>query len=140
MRPVGSKRLPPIVRAGALAACLLATARNVGANDVPRYSLEKKVRFSDLVFLGHVVSIRSEKPNGAGEQFAHVRIDTMLKGAARDYADVLFRGMVAEFDPECCEVGKGYLFLVVKLNDGTFSSVNGPFGVYPLPNPGGPNR
>lgn len=99
------------------------------ANDVPEYSLEKKVRLADSVFIGYAMGRKRE---GDRREYAHVRIDTVLKGNVRGYVDVLTKGEVAEFDLQCCEVGKGYLFFVVKARGGKYESVNGPFGVCPL--------
>lgn len=125
------KGLLAILRGAVIAVCVLAAAREVSANDVREYPLEKKVHLSDLVFIGHVVSVRRDNGKNIGREYAHVRIDTVLKGAARDYVDVVSKGGIAEDDPQCSEVGKGYLFLVIRWRD-TFESVNGPFGVYPL--------
>jgi hypothetical protein len=127
--------MKPSVRGAIVLLALLFTADDVLANAVPELSLEKKARLSDLVVIGRVESTRPEKV-GAGEEYeyARVHVDRVLKGKPPDQLDVLFRGMVAEFDPDCCEVGKSYLFFLVKQKRiGRFESVNGPFGIYPIP-------
>ena len=126
--------MKPSVRGAIVWLALLCTAANVLANQVPELSLEKKARLSDLVAIGRVESTRLEKV-GAGEQYeyARVHVDRVLKGKPPDQLDVMFRGMVAEFDPVCCVVGKFYLFFLVKQRRSTsFESVNGPFGIYPI--------
>ncbi len=111
---------------------VLFVARDAGANDVRQYSLEKKARLSDVVVAGHVLSTRTEPPIGGGETYARVRVDAILKGTPGENVEVLTRGMISEFDPDCCVIGKSYLFFLVKLRKGGFESVNGPYGIYPL--------
>jgi hypothetical protein len=109
---------------------LLCVAQQAAANAIPKYSLEKQARLSDLVVIGHVASLETVPP---GFEYARVRVDTILKGSTPAELEVETRGMVAEEDPPCREVGRSYLFFLQRLKNGRFVSVNGPFGVYPLP-------
>jgi hypothetical protein len=118
---------------------VLVTAGDLRANDVHDLPLEKKARLSDLVVIGRVESTRIESFVGAsGYRYARVHIDSILKGKPPERLDVMFGGSIAEENPDCCEVGKTYLFFLVKdksvnrRSDG-FESVNGPHGIYPIP-------
>ena len=112
---------------------VLFAAGDLLANDVRELPLEKKARLSDLVVIGRVESTHPEKVVGGEFQYARVHVDTVLKGKPPDRLDVMYLGMVAEFDPECCVVGKSYLFFLVKeRRSERFESVNGPHGIYPI--------
>jgi hypothetical protein len=111
---------------------LLLAGQDVSANDVPRYSLEKKARLSDVVVAGHVLSVGTESPDRGGWPTARVRVDAVLKGTPGEEVEVMTRVGISELDLDCCEIGKSYLFFLVKAKNGRFMSVNGPHGVYPL--------
>jgi hypothetical protein len=121
------------LRRGLVAFLLLAAGGNVPANEVRDYGLEKKTHLSDVVVIGHVVSKSQESVGDLRLELSRVQVDTVLKGTPPDKIDVLSDGSIAEMKPDCCEVGKGYLFFLVKSKDGRFESVNGRFGIYALP-------
>src|SRR6185312_14288624 len=108
---------------------LLAVGGEGLANVVREYPLEKKVHLSDTVVIGRVVSVGQE-PGASPAEFAHVQVDKVLKGPALDSVDVLTKGSISEMDLDCCEVGKVYLFFLLKTQKKIFMSVNGRFGVY----------
>jgi hypothetical protein len=119
---------------GSLVLFVLFAARRDGlANVVREYSLEKKTRLSDIVVIGQVVSIHQEPGAGAPLEYAHIQVDKVLKGSALKSVDILSKGSIAEADPECCEVGRVYLFFLVKEQKNIFESVNGRFGIYAIP-------
>ena len=113
---------------------LLVTVGDLSANQVPEFSLEQKAHRSDLVVIGRVESTWPENIRGVAYEYARVRVDRVLKGKPPDHLDVMSQGTISEFDPDCCEVGKVYLFFLVKEKRSTrFESVNGPYGVYSIP-------
>ncbi len=117
------------------ALCIVTAGADALANDVREFSLEKKVGRANVVVIGHVVATRDERVAGMTLQYAQVRVDTVLKGSPPNVLDVLAKGSIAEFDPDCCDIGKVYLFLLSKAKGGKFESVNGRFGIYPIPTP-----
>ena len=122
-----------LVSGGIVALGLLTTARYLLANQVPRFSLEKQARLSDLVVVGRVESTRDEDVGGGAFEFARVRVETVLKGKPPDQLDVMSKGTIEEFDPHCCAVGMVYVFFLAKQKgSGKFESVNGPYGIYPI--------
>jgi hypothetical protein len=79
-----------------------------------------------------VLSIRDEQIGKGTFQYAHVRVDTVLKGSPPEALDVLVKGSISELDPDCCDIGKVYLFLLSKVKN-KFESVHGRFGIYLIP-------
>jgi hypothetical protein len=113
---------------------LLVTARDLSANQVTELSLEQKARRSDLVVIGRVESTRPGSNRERAFEYARVHVDRVLKGKPPDHLDVLSKGSIAELDPDCCEIGKVYLFFLMKEKGiKGFESVNGPYGIYPIP-------
>lgn len=110
----------------------LAVIGDARANEVREMSLENKVRLSAIVVIGSVISTKTETVSNIELEYARIRVDTVLKGKVPDSVDVLAKGSISEMDPNCCEVGKTYLFFLVKSRNGKFESANGPFGIYPI--------
>jgi len=103
-------------------------------NAVREYSLEQKVHLSDSVVIGRVVSVKKEPEGGAPSEYAHVQVDKVLKGPSLETIDVMTKGSISEMDLECCEVGKVYIFFLMKTKkNNTFMSVNGRYGVSLIP-------
>jgi hypothetical protein len=121
------------LRRSLIAFLLLAAGSDVLANEVREFSLEKKAHLSDVVVIGHVVSKSQESVADLRLEFSRIEVDKALKGTPPDRIDVLSNGSIAEMNPDCCEVGKAYLFFLVKRKDNRFESVNGRFGIYALP-------
>ena len=121
-----------LLRACAIALILSAATGAVLANEVREMSLEKKARQSDLVVIGRVMSTRKEKAKDVTLEYARVRVDKILKGTPPEPLDVLSKDSIAELNPDCCEIGRAYLFFLVKAKQSTFASVNGRFGILPL--------
>ena len=125
---------PPALFKTILTATSLLCSSIVMANQVKEFSLERKVDESDTVFIGRVVSIKTESVNGIpGNEYSLVHIQSSLKGRASGTVSLLSKGDIAESDPQCCEVGANYLFFLTNIKDDVYESTNGPFGVYKLP-------
>jgi hypothetical protein len=100
---------------------------------IKEFSLEEKVKRSDMVFIGRVVSI-TDSFCFMEHRCADVEISTVLKGKSK-LVRVLWGGPISEFDPACCEVDKSYLFFLKRRKDNFFETVNAYHGVYELPKP-----
>lgn len=134
---------------GLLLVGLLFSASNADGRETRPLSLDEKVKASDAVFVGRVLSV--SRPNtevaGVGE-YATVRIERVLKGTETPET-VLFvtKGFSAELNPLCCAANRAYLFfakrgvdvfeltdagvsLSLKEEETYFSAVNGPYGTY----------
>ncbi|UPG90497.1 hypothetical protein L2Y96_01645 [Luteibacter aegosomaticola] len=98
------------------------------AYDVPKRTLEERVRLADLVA---VVSIKDlDEARGMQPQLATLAIATLLKGHAGPTVRMVFHEGIAELDPECCELGKTYFVMLRRNANGSYSSVDGPYGVF----------
>jgi hypothetical protein len=103
------------------------------ANDIEEMSLSQKVENSDLVVIGEIVSIK-QRCLIPGNKCAEIHILVRLKGIGGDVnPSIIFDGMVAELDPLCCELQSKYIFFLKKIDGNIYRSVNGPFGVYLIP-------
>lgn len=101
------------------------------ANQAMERPLQEKVAESDIVFLGTVQQSDYVMPEGKGRgRAALVRVDTPLKGNPKGDVVVAIDTGISEMEPLCCEAGGVYLFFLSKAPDGTYVSVNGPFGIY----------
>lgn len=100
-------------------------------NTYNQIDLDQKVRQSDLVLIGKVISTY-QKGCMQLNSCAKIEVINVLKGNDSGEVVVLFDGEIAERDPLCCEVGKNYLFFIKRIGS-YYRSVNGPFGIYELP-------
>ena len=100
------------------------------ANFVEEYSLEKKVRLSDIVVIGKVLSANNRVSADTLFEFSAVRVEKALKGNPPLVYRFLIEVRHFELDPNCCETGKVYLFFLQRLKNGKYWSVNGAYGVY----------
>jgi len=101
-------------------------------NQVKELTLEGKAKRSNIVIIGHIVSV-SKLDCPDGYICADVAIDSVLKGKEKEKVRILFDGPIVEFNPLCCEEGSYYLFFLTKLKSNIYESANGPYGVYKLP-------
>ncbi|HJU41067.1 MAG TPA: hypothetical protein VJ724_15970 [Tahibacter sp.] len=92
-------------------------------------SLEDKAKASELVLIGQVSTI-FEKGCKSRYTCASLKVVNVVKGVPKGGIFVLFDGPIAEWNPECCEVGVSYLFFLKHLDGNFFSSTDGPYGVY----------
>jgi hypothetical protein len=123
---------PPTYRA-VFALAIFFFAGTISAYAVKELSLEEKVKRSDIVFIGRVVSV-SESMCFKEHRCAEVDVSTMLKGK-KQALRVLWGGPITEFDPACCDVGTDYLFFLKRRKGVFFETVNAYHGVYELPKP-----
>ena len=113
---------------------LLMPAFAVFANQLRELSLEAKVAKSDAVFIGRVISVQANYAGGDGRnEYSLVAVENSLKGRPSGTVFIESKGSISELNLLCCEVGANYLFFMQKAKNGSFISVNGPFGVYKLP-------
>jgi hypothetical protein len=99
---------------------------------VKELTLESKVKKSDIVFIGRVVSV-SEQLCFKEFRCAEVEMLEVLKGNKKWVVRVLWDSPIAEFNPACCDVGSHYLFFLKRRKGVFFETVNAYHGVYELP-------
>ncbi|MFL7963360.1 hypothetical protein ACEI36_14105 [Pseudomonas kielensis] len=99
--------------------------------ELKKMSLEDKVSSSDLVFIGLVTKTQRNSQD-FGYDLAITQPIEVLKGNPSEDIKIAYNGTIPEAQPNCCEVGKSYLFFVSKNPKGDYYPVNGRYGVYPL--------
>jgi hypothetical protein len=121
-----------IAKVGLVALMLCSQSHAVLANQVKEMSLEEKSAKSDLVIIGQVEELDccASAEGSRMERLAAVRVETSLKGGRKEQVKVRYRSGIAEFDPDCCELGKRYVFFLKLGRDGIYQSVNARFGIY----------
>jgi hypothetical protein len=108
---------------------LFLVSSQISAVEWQRLSFDEMVKRSDLVFVGKATRVEGT----AFFAYADVRVFTPLKGdRTLTSVRVAIRAGIAEGDPDCCKKRKSYVFFLVKGDDGTYHSANGPFGVVEL--------
>jgi len=123
---------------GILGTCALGVGMVASANQVPEMNFDQKVKRSTLVVLGSVENLdccSSGSSSGMERGIAHVQVVTYLKGRSAARIKVLYKTGIREFDPNCCEIGKRYLFLLTGEKDDIYRSVNGPYGIFEVGTP-----
>ena len=108
--------------------CLAAYAYN--ESDI---SLDEKVSRSDAVFVAQVIALDKSKLQSDGTEYSLAKIELVLKGSVSGHVRVVSRSLFSELNPDCCDVGKRYLFFVKTQPDGSYLSANGRYGIYELP-------
>ena len=112
---------------------LLSASYSVNANYIPKLSLDEKVKTSDIIFIGKVISIDSEPIGKYQQKYAVVKITKSLYGIQGiKQIKVLFDGPISELNPLCCEIGFNYLFMLKKYKDDYYETSNGPYGIYKI--------
>jgi hypothetical protein len=113
-----------------VASCLI-VAGLANANYVAELSLDEKVSASDLVVIGTVIPMPdSNETSRSVDEYATVQVETVLKGEASGSILFLSKGSISELNPDCCRAGARYFFLLKRINENKFASVNGRYGVY----------
>ena len=111
---------------GFIGALLSVAAR---ANAVTEQPFQTRVDVATLV----VIATASSTEGGAGHvQYSVLKIDSVLKGSAPPTIRLVTTRFVAELNPLCCVVGSRYLLFLESTKDGSYVTVNGPFGAYLL--------
>lgn len=115
-----------------LAVAMAAFAGPNLANQAMDRPLEEKVAASDIVFLGTVQQLDYAPPSGKKVvgRTALVHVDTPLKGNPKGDVLVAYDTGEWELSPECCDMGRVYLFFLRKAPNGTYVSAAGQFGIY----------
>lgn len=106
---------------------------HVEANQVVDMPLTEKVEYSDLIFVGEILSIDEPvKLEGYIKKVALVNVKKILKGDSDlDKVKFDFDVSISEFRPDCCDKqGEEYLFFLKKDSNSIYYSFNGRFGVY----------
>lgn len=103
----------------------------LSANALRDIPLSQKVAKADIVVLGRTLSI-SRSGRRFEAQYAMIRVERILKGAAPPKISVMAKGTISELDPDCCVKGQRYLFFLQEMKNGSYASVDGRFGIVPL--------
>lgn len=105
---------------------------SLSAFEIPKKSLEERVRAADVVFVGKVRRIEQLREGEAdGTSVAVVEVITFMKGDASGDVRFVFHTGIAEEDSDCCVVGRTYVLMLRNVGQGLFASVNGRYGVFP---------
>lgn len=107
------------------------------ANQILEYSLEEKIKRSDIVVLGRVSALSKEMSSGFSIEFADISVLGVLGGSSEvgDSIRFVYHEGVDELSSDCCEVGEEYLLFLSREGNGMYFSVNGQFGVYRIDHP-----
>ena len=97
---------------------------------VSEMTFEERLSQSQLVIVG---TAGTEEAVSTVETYTHVNVQFVLKGQPPADVLVLTKDPVRDGDPDCCVAGETYLFLLIRMPNGRYASVNGRFGVYRLP-------
>ncbi|MDF3202963.1 hypothetical protein P3C29_30180 [Pseudomonas sp. 1912-s] len=115
-----------------LTALFLSTISNSAfCLNLRQFPLEEKVKSSELVIVGTITKVIKNSQD-FGYDLAVVSPTIVLKGVPPKEIKVTFNGTIPEAQPDCCEIGKRYLFFVSKNPSGDYYPVNGPYGTYKL--------
>ena len=109
-------------------ASIIAWAQIAIGNQVPEASFAERAARADLVVIGTAISIEDTTQS----RVATVRVETVLKGPSLNQLRLQLTPNIAEFAPACCRVGERYLMFLEANRNASYSSVNGPFGIYRL--------
>jgi hypothetical protein len=91
-------------------------------------TFDEKVSRAAVVLIGTVERLEARTSH---PQWAQVKVESVLKGAASTSIRVRSRGMIAEqYAPMA--VGCRYLFLLYEKREEMYGSVNGRFAVIPI--------
>ena len=94
--------------------------------------LDKKARMADLVIVGEVAGLSNRVVGEIREKFAKVTVTATLKGQSLGSVSVMYSGPISELNPNCCEVGRSYVFFLRNFGTGEYESADGRFGIYPI--------
>jgi len=92
-------------------------------------SFDEKVKRAEVVLIG-VVEQAQPHARDFKQEFAQVRVESVLKGKAPDIIQLETYGSVAE-ESVVVTAGHRYIFLLKSFH-GVYVSVNGRFGVIPV--------
>jgi hypothetical protein len=139
-------------------AAVLAVAGPVWGSTIPNPPYEEKVAKSDVVVVGRVEALGvhrwnieaarvrnrlRDRPPGLNtivledeapglDEMARVKVLHVLKGRPIRRLRVLASNSIAELDPDCCDVGRTYVFFLRLQAADVYAPVIGAAGVVPL--------
>ncbi len=96
----------------------------VGALVLNKKTMDQMVAESDLIMIGRVESLSVAPPYGDG--IAQIRGVAAVKGLAD--VTLVYRTGMTELNPDCCEIGKSYLFFLRRQPGGEYFTVGGRQG------------
>jgi hypothetical protein len=108
---------------------LLLLGSSVHAVELREVSFDEKVSRATVVVIG-VVEQTQPHENNFRQEFAQVKVESVLKGTAPDTIRLETYGRVAE-EAVIVTAGRRYIFLLRSTQD-VHISVNGKFGVIPV--------
>jgi hypothetical protein len=109
--------------------CVLNYGTSAEANLLVEHSFRQKLADSDIVLVG-TVTATSPSHRDRLDGTVRVRTLTALKGTPAPDLVVRTQSLIAEDNPDCCEVGATYIMFLRYPPDGTpLTSVNGRFGI-----------
>ena len=102
---------------------VLTASGSVGANALTMKTMDQMVKESDVILIGKVVELSHfERTQG----LAIVESISFIKGSGS--IKLIYKTGISELDPDCCELGKRYLFFLRRQPDGHFVTVGGRQG------------
>ena len=96
---------------------------SVGANALTMKTMDQMVQESDVILIGRVVELSHFEKT---QSLAIVESISSIKGSGE--IKLIYKTGISELDPNCCELGKRYLFFLRRQPDGYFVTVGGRQG------------
>jgi len=94
------------------------------AVELSKKFIDQMIDESDLIMIGKVEALSAS--DTSADQLARLRGIYGIKGLAD--VTLIYRTGIRELDPDCCEVGKTYLFFLRRQPNGLFVTVGGRQG------------
>ncbi len=104
-------------------------ARAVYVQEQP---LQTRLQRSDLVVVAIIEATRTISGNQRTDRVAVARAIVVVKGVASRKVEFFISSDIAEWELNCCVVGKRYLLFLERTTSGRYEVVNSKFGAYPL--------
>lgn len=96
---------------------------------VSEQSLQARLQRSDLVVVVLIEKISGDKPL---DRIAVAKTISVVKGTAPPRVEFYISSNIAEWQLNCCVVGRKYLLFLKRTGSGRYDVVNSKFGAYPL--------
>lgn len=143
--------LPGLAKSIVLTALLLVlSSQSALSRETRRMCVPEHIAVSDVVFTGKAITLVEPAAKIPGvNRYAVIEVLEVLKGSVPRKVSFVVSGYSAELNPDCCKIGKKYLFFakrgydVFELSSGRFSvstkgkegflsATNGKFSTFPL--------
>ena len=95
----------------------------VFANSLTMKTMDQMVSESDVILVGTVIELSSFEGT---QGLALIQNTAPIKGSGE--IKLIYKTGISELDPDCCELGKKYLFFLRRQPDGYFVTVGGRQG------------